>query len=137
MIPVTDEYFSAISDEFEYIRQPSYTYELDIASGRILSSYIDGIDAVRQACYVILETERFANIIYSDYYGAELHSLFGVPETIVNTELERRVREALMRDDRVLDVYNFTITRERDTRHLTCDVDSIYGDFSVGIEVNI
>ncbi len=51
--------------------QPSLTYALDIENKRIRGK-TDNIEAVKQAVYLILNTERYDCLIFSWNYGAEL-----------------------------------------------------------------
>lgn len=136
MIPQTDSYYDKITDAFEFINQPSKTYRLDIEAGRVRGRYIeDNLEAVRQAVYLILQTERYAHVMYSDYYGSEVKSLFGNPDELVYPEMERMITEACLMDDRVLSVKDFKITRENENRFCTFTVESIYGEFEAQTEV--
>ena len=69
-----------------------------------ISGYVDGLDAVAQAVYLILSTERYKFIIYSWDYGVELVDLFGKPMPYVRAELPRRIKDALVTDNRIKDV---------------------------------
>lgn len=95
--------------------QPSKTYKMKIKDERI-ENKVDDLKAVEQACYKILNTERYRYVIYSWNYGVELQNLFGKPIPYVFAELPRRITEALMQDDRVEEVTNF------DLRHNKGDV---------------
>src|SRR5690606_29056146 len=94
--------------EVEEEQQPSLTYGIDFEKGRIIGM-IDGLEAVKQAVFLILRTERYRYLIYSTDYGSELEGLIGRDSLFVQSELKRRIREALMQDDRIEDVTNFNI----------------------------
>lgn len=79
---------------------PSRTWRLDFARGRVTGT-IDGLEAVRQAVFKVLQTERFRYLIYSFNYGVELESLVGEDPLYVRSEIGRRIREALGQDDRI------------------------------------
>lgn len=91
-------------DAFQVETQPSFTYKLN---GNRVSGYVDELDAYKQAVYKILNTERYEHVIYSWNYGVELKDLFGQHIAYVVPELERRIREALMQDDRTVSVTDF------------------------------
>ena len=74
---------------------------------------VDGLDAVRQSVRLILSVERYHWLIHSWQYGVELSDLFGKPLSYALPEIERRIREALLQDDRVSDVRDFTFTKGR------------------------
>ena len=114
-------------------KRPDLTWRLgdeDISNDRIR-----GIQAVRQAVYLILNIERYEYPIYSWNYGVELWDLFGQPASFVRPELERRVRDALSQDDRITGVGAFSFfykkEREAERKALRCTftVHTIFGDF--------
>ena len=86
--------------------QPTKTYYLDLENNRIIG-FCDGIEAMKQTIYCILNTERFENLIYSWNYGVEIKNLIGENESYVIVELERLITEALTEDDRITDVSDF------------------------------
>lgn len=91
---------------------PSRSFRLREETGRVAGS-VDGIDAVRQSVRLILSVERYHWLIHSWQYGVELSDLFGKPLSYALPEIERRIREALLQDDRVSDVRDFTFTKGR------------------------
>lgn len=103
MIPKTDE---NLLTDFEYANLSSNTYKLDIQNDCI-KGYCDGLLAIKQAIYKILNTERYENNIYSWNYGIELKSLYGKQIPYAISELKRRIKEALIQDDRINNVDNF------------------------------
>ena len=115
--------------------QPDRTYRLDRERKR-LKGYCSGLEAVRQAVYKILATERYEYVIYSWNYGIELKDLFGKPSTYVCPELEGRIREALMQDERIRSVDSFTFeTGGRGKIKVNFTVHSIYGGIAAEKEV--
>lgn len=116
-------------------RQPGKTYRLDLVNKRI-AGMTDGLEAVKQAVWKILQTERFEHIIYSTNYGSELAGLIGNDEAYVKTELSRRLSEALQRDDRVMDVQELQASVAGDEVLVQFTVVSLYGSFQVEREVN-
>ncbi len=73
-----------------------------------INGFCDELEAMNQVIYKILNTERYKYNIYSWNYGVELLDLFGKDINYVCIELEKRVKEALIVDNRILDVVNFT-----------------------------
>lgn len=132
MIPVTG---NILQQDFKIIQQPSTTFYLDIKNKRINGS-VDGSDAVKQAVYCILNTERFEWLIYSWNYGAELNHLFGKPSGLVKSKIKKRIREALLQDDRIQNVDHFEFEMKEKSLHVTFTVNSIFGDFRIEKEVN-
>lgn len=120
------------------IRQTSRTWRMNIDNESINGFITDDIDAVKQAVYKILNTERYKHIIYSSNYGIELAELFGKPMPFVLPEIPRRIKEALIQDDRVKDVDDFRLEPDK-TGNIQVDftVRSIFGAFNVKKEVKI
>lgn len=114
--------------------ETSRTYKL---SGDKIQGYVDGLEALKQAIYKVLNTERYEYPIYSFNYGIELESLIGKDRTYVQIELKRRIRECLLRDERIENVDNFRFQAEGDQIKCTFDVYSIYGGLTATQEVSI
>lgn len=126
MIPKT----SIIITDIEITEQPSKTYKLDM-DNRLITGYCDGINAVKQAVYKILGTERYQYIIYSWNYGVELQDLIGEQPSYAIPEIERRITEALTQDVRILGVDAFSFDVSKDKINVTFTVHTVYGDIIV------
>lgn len=88
---------------------PTRTYK---RSGNRIFGFTDGREAVEQSIEKILNTERYSTPIYNGDYGVELEELIGMDINFVRADIQRRIVEALMEDDRVLEVSNFVLTRQ-------------------------
>lgn len=117
-------------------QMPSYTYNINRNTNRI-SGYIDNKDAMIQAIYLILQTERYESMIYNWYYGVELDGLIGKEKDYVTSELKRVIREALIEDDRINEVSKFELTFNEDSVLITFLVETNIGDITIEWEVNI
>lgn len=115
---------------------PSYTYNINRNTNRI-SGYIDGKDAIIQAIYLVLQTERYESMIYNWYYGVEIDDLIGKNKDYVTSELSRTIREALLEDDRITEVTNFSIRYDKNIAVVHFLVETIIGDIDINWEVNI
>ncbi len=102
-----------------------------------IQGYIDGMEALEQAIYKMLNTEKYEYPIYSFLYGIELESLIGQDSLYVQMELMRRIEECLLTDERIQSVENFEFTISSDTILCSCKVNSIYGTSTIYKEVNI
>lgn len=115
---------------------PSYTYRLDIQNNCI-QGYVDDVAAITQAVYLILQTERYESLIYNFYYGVEFDSLIGQNRDYVNSEIKRRITEALTEDDRIIDITNFKIDFKEDYATVTFTVQSNAGNIDIEWEVSL
>ena len=91
------------------VEQTSNTYRMELYEEPVIKDFADKQEAMRQAIYKIIRTERYKHIIYSWNYGIELEDLFGMPVDYCTVELERRVIEALLQDNRIKDVHSFEL----------------------------
>lgn len=114
--------------------ETSRTYKI---TGNRVQGYTGGLEALKQAIYKVLNTERYEYPIYSFNYGIELESLLGKDPIYVQIELKRRIRECLFRDDRITEVNNFRFEVAGDTIQCAFDVYSIFGNLTASREVNI
>ncbi len=125
MIPSTN---TILSTNLEVETQPSKNYKMHLEQS-IINGFCDGLEAMQQVIYKILNTERYQYIIYSWNYGIELLDLYGEPVTYVCPELQRRITEALVQDDRIESVDNFEFdTSEKRTVKATFTVHTIFGN---------
>lgn len=104
---------------------PSKTYAIDWDNNQI-TGYIDGQDAVIQAMKKILQTDRFAYLIYSWQYGME----WDYEDLNANrvTALQTALTQALCQDPRILSVTNVSVEKaNRKSLALSFTVSTIYG----------
>lgn len=134
MIPSTTGF---MEQDFEITEQPSLTYRMDL-NGTSVRGTVDDQDAVKQAVFRILNTERYQYVIYPWWYGIETIDLYGEPVTWVCPELERRIEEALLMDERITSVSDFEFDTERKgIIHVSFTVHTIFGDLKAGKEVSV
>ncbi|MEE0776594.1 MAG: DUF2634 domain-containing protein [Bacillota bacterium] len=70
-----------------------------------------GSDSLQQSIAKRLSTEQGAYSLYSDDYGVAFDDLWDMPIALVETEVEERIRRALLVDDRIYGVKDFEIQR--------------------------
>jgi phage baseplate assembly protein W len=128
-----DELNNLLTD-FNEVILPDKTWNIDFNRG-VTTSYISGIESVKQAAILILSTERFEFDIYSHEYGVELNALIGDTQNYVMSEVKRRVIEALTQDDRITSVDNFEYKRDGRKLEVKFTVNTSVGDFDGGTEV--
>ena len=130
-----------ILNDFEVVQEPSYTYKMVLPTRdgdeTVFTGKTDELEAVQQAVYKILNTERYTYPIYSWDYGVELVDLFGQPIPWVYPELERRITEALVWDDRINSVTEFEFESVKNEVHASFTVNTIYGSYDETLTVAI
>lgn len=110
---------------------PSRTYAFDFDAGEV-GGTVDGTDALRQFVRKTIMTARFRFPIYNSQYGCELDDLIGqdVPLPLLQTEIPRVIKEALIYDARIRDVRDFVIIRDNDRLYVSFYVDTVSGTFT-------
>ena len=139
MLPANGSFINA-----QVIRQPTHTYKFHFMNNRIIQ-YSDGIEAMQQFIYKTLQTDRYRHEIYDWNYGFEIDDLMGKPLSYAKAKLPRRIIDALICDDRVLAVNNFSFpipddnvySQKRNTVVIAFNVNTIYGSISVSKAVFI
>ena len=128
--PDTDLQVNIIEEENQ-----DNTYKIDFINNKITDK-IDGIEAVEQTIYCILNTERYEHIIYTWNYGSELRELIGKDRDFVIGDIKRRITEALLQDERIVSIDNFEYKQEKDSINLKFTVITKYGSIPIEKVVN-
>lgn len=134
MIPDYDQ--DNLLTDFTITSDPDKTYVLKTESNRILGK-VEGTEAIRQAVYKILNTERYAYAIYSWDYGIELQDLIGKPIPYALASLESRITDALTQDDRISSVDSFAFKILKDGILASFTVHSNAGDTEIEEVISI
>lgn len=130
MIPASELDSLEIVEEIETTR--TYKFIEDNLSG-----YVNKLEALEQAIYKVLSTEKYEYPIYSFSYGIELESLIGKDPDYVKIELKRRIEECLLEDERIEEVSDFEFNQDGDYLYCSFNVLSIYGEISITKGVDI
>ncbi|MDH5160331.1 DUF2634 domain-containing protein [Heyndrickxia oleronia] len=124
-----------VTEDLEVVSEaqlPTRTYKLDLERCRC-TGFIDRKEAMEQAILKVLRTKRFAHLIYSDDYGFQ--DMIGHERLFVRGELPRRIKEALLQDERITSIENFKLDFEKDEAYVSLTAITIYGDVNVLREV--
>ncbi|MDY0256259.1 DUF2634 domain-containing protein [Gudongella oleilytica] len=129
----------AIGQDVEVIEQKdqtSRTYKIDFSSGRV-GGFIDETDAMKQAIIKILQSERFLYLIYSWNYGIEMNAIVGKSYQVIASEIKRIIREALLEDKRITDVYDITAEQiDKRTLSVRFTASTVFGEVTIETEVS-
>ena len=127
-----------LEDDFELVTESSYNPRLDFKSNE-LNGFVDEKEALRQDIYVHLGIERYQySAIFPDNVGVEFSDLIGEEPDYVEGELQLRIEDCLLSDDRIDSLSDFDIEylTEKGTIHVTFTVHSIYGDVLINKTFN-
>lgn len=113
----------------------SKTFYINFEKNQIQGN-IDALKAIEQSILMLLNTERYANIIYSWEYGASLEKYIGTSYDFIVGDIGREIKESLLKDNRILDVNNFEFEKNGDEIYINFVVDTIYGTTKQGVKLN-
>lgn len=112
----------------------SKTYYINFDERKIQSE-IDGLEAVKQAVYMILNTEKESYVIYPFDYGISLEKYIGKPHDYVIADIGREIKESLLKDSRILNVENFEYIEDGNKLTVKFTVITIYGELEEEVKV--
>ena len=115
---------------------PSLTWKINEERAEA-KGMVDELEAMKQAVYKILQTERYRYDIYDWNYGVELEDLYGKNVTYVIPELKKRIEDALLADDRVTAVTDFSFAQEKGSVTAMFQVHTIFGEVKAERTVDI
>lgn len=131
LFPFLDQ--EEINDDVIEKKKIPVEYEINFETGKLTGRTVTGKDAIKVWIYKTLMTERYKHIIYTWDYGIELKDLINksFDRDFIESEVQRYIKEALLINDYIIEVNNFSMSFE-DTL-LTCNF-TVITDFG---EVNI
>lgn len=106
MVPEQEIELDVLRGMDEESEMPSFDFKINTTTGRI-GGMVEGLEEIRQSVQMILSTERYEHSIYPDSYGIDTADLIGQDVELVIPELEMRITEALLIDDRIEEVTDF------------------------------
>ena len=110
--------------------QTSNTFRVRYEEDYKLLGMCDDIEAMKQAIFKIINTERYKYLIYDWNYGIELNDLIGKPIPYVYAEIERRIKEALLADNRIKEVTDFRFSNNGGDVLCLFTANTIYGEIN-------
>ena len=124
-----------LKQNFTFATLPSKTFKMNFND--TIRGSVDGVEALKQAIFLILNTERYEWLIHTWNYGVEFRNLIGKDIDYCIPEIERVIREALLQDDRITAVQNFEFEVNKNKVLTTFTVTTFYGDIEIkqGVDV--
>lgn len=129
-----------IVDDVSEAVEPTFTWKINIDNedGMVgnIAGYTENVEAIKQQIYLLLNTQYGKFKIYDGTpYGVEKDDLIGMPIPYVVPEIERRYRDAILKNiPEVVSVGNFAFSIGEDRRDVLIvqfTVSTIYGTYTV------
>jgi len=100
-----------------------------------LDSELDGMEAIRQSIFHIVNTERFMYPIYDDSWGIELEQFVGNTYNFFRVKIEQVFQDAIYQDDRIRNVKLIrTENPQPNVAFAEFEIETIYGRMREGFE---
>lgn len=133
MIPISEYDPNDYKDntDFEIESEPSLTYRLDLENKIVQSVLIDEEEALKQAIYKILHTERYTWDMYNWDYGVEMADYIGQDMEEVLPDIQNAIEDALTADDRIESVDYIEVEQEKGKLYISMQINTIHGDMEV------
>lgn len=113
------------------ILNKNMTWETYRMQNESIKGRVDGAEALKQAIYKILMTERYCYVIYDRNYGVELSDLIGKDRHYVCAVLKGRVEDALLYDKRIKGIANWTLTVKKNSILAEFTAETESGDIDI------
>lgn len=133
MTNLADTTISGVDDSSDI---PTNTFVFDLRKG-ILVGQNDGKQALEQAIYLIIYTERYKWLIHDYNYGVKLSDLYGKPFTFVIPIIQDRITNAILADNRFTAVNNMTFKEGTTKNSLLCSFTVVSNIDGISDEITI
>lgn len=118
-------------------------YAIDLETGTIIlndlgqATIVSGLDAVIVQAYRKIHTDKERYIIYSSNYGSEFKKLIGKGKSYGDTYAYQMLVDCLVDNKYVTGISNFSTNLESGRYTINFTLNSIYGDYSNSIYVDL
>ncbi len=121
---------TTLDGSYTLIKSTDTTYRMDTESLTI-RGLCGGRDAVKQAVYKLLMTERDTYVIYDKKYGVRLKDLFGADMSYARAVIRLRLEDALKNDERIKGITAFSAEADKNKLRVGLELDTVYGEISL------
>ena len=110
-------------------------YEFDFNNNALTGKILEGKEALKMWIYKALLTSRYIYPIYSWDYGQDLDELIGQGYEVdyIKSEVERKVTECLLVNDKITRCHDFDINLINDTLHITFTAETTFGEVTINV----
>lgn len=125
---------TALDGSYTLTESTDTTYRMDTESLTI-QGLCGGKEAVKQAVYKLLMTEKDTYIIYDKNYGIKLKDLYGTDMGYVRAVIRLRLEEAFKNDERILRIKSFCTLAQKSRLTVDMSLDTVYGEVSIKADI--
>ena len=95
---INSENIPEMMDEY-----PTETYKINFQTQQV-EGKVSGIEALKQAFLLAINTQRFDNGAFTTNYGMDWKDLIGLPDDYIISEVLTRIQDMILADKRFLSV---------------------------------
>ena len=128
--------FPFMSEQVESKNNDTYReYEFDFNNNTLTGKVLEGKEALKIWSYKALLTSRYTYPIYSWNFGHDLDELIGqgYEADYIKSEVERRVKECLLINEKITECHSFEVNHINDTLHITFTAETIFGEVTINV----
>lgn len=110
-------------------------YEFDFNNNTLTGRILEGKKALKMWIYKALLTKRYIYPIYSWDYGQDLEELIGqgCEYDFIKSEVERRVTECLLVNERITRCHGFDINLINETLLIAFTAETTFGEVTINV----
>lgn len=110
-------------------------YDFDFVTGQLTGKALEGKEALKIWIYKTLLIKRYRYIIYSWDYGQDLEEIIGqgYEKGLIISEVERRIKDCLLINEKITSCTNFNIQLINDQLNVNFKVNTIYGEVDINV----
>ena len=123
-----------LDTEYSTEQEPYTTYKMNMESLTI-EGLCNGKEALKQAIYKLIMTERDAFLIYDDKYGIKLVDLYGKDLAYASAVIKLRLEDCFKNDSRIKGIDNLLLSSDKNRLILTFTVNTEFG--TMNFEQNV
>ena len=128
--------FPFMSEQVESKNNDIYKeYEFDFNTGQLTDKVLEGKPALKMWIYKALLTKRYIYPIYSWDYAQDLEELIGqgYEKGFIESEVQRRIQDCLMVNERITGCHSFEINLVNDQLQINFTVNTIFGEVAINV----
>lgn len=127
------EIFQDIEDEGAQEARLPEEYEFDFRAHKLTGKKVSGKEALKVWCYFALAIERYRFRAFSWQYGFESEDIIGESygRDFSESEIKRRITDALCVHPNISDISNFEITFSGSKIEIGCKIETDFGEIEL------
>lgn len=121
--------------EEEHLITTYKEYEFDFNNDTLTGKQLEGKEALKMWIYKALLTPRYVHPIYTWDYGQDLDELIGRGYEVgyIKSEVERKVTECLLVNNRITRCHSFDINLINDNLQINFTAETIFGEVTINV----